>query len=89
MQEFMLVDQACCLIERASGVKLLRDPSAGKVRFLPLGRWKGTLTQEDLPFQYIKLSEHLDFVGVELRSTFTQTRKSNGEQLQTRVQNTI
>ena len=89
MQEFMLVDHACCLIERASGVKLHRDPSAGKVKFLPLGRWKGTLTQEDLPFQYIRLSEHLDFVGVELRSTFTQTRKSNGEQLQTRVQNTI
>ena len=59
------------------------------MKFLPLGRWKGTLTQENLPFQYIKLSEHLDFVGVELRSTFTQTRKSNGDQLQTRVQNTI
>ena len=89
MQEFMLVDQACCLIERASGVKLHRDPAAGKVKFLALGRWKGTLTQEDLPFQYIKLSDHLDFVGVELRSTFVQTRKCNGDQLQARVQNTI
>ena len=89
MQEFMLVDQACCLIERASGVKLHRDPAAGKVKFLALGRWKGTLTQEDLPFQYIKLSDHLDFVGVELRSTFIQTRKCNGDQLQARVHNTI
>ena len=89
MQEFMLVDQACCLIERASGVKLHRDPAARKVKFLALGRWKGTLTQEDLPFQYIKLSDHLDFVGVELRSTFIQTRKCNGDQLQARVQNTI
>ena len=89
MQEFLLVDNACCLIERASGVKLHRDPSAGKVKFLALGRWKGTLTQEDLPFQYIKLSDHLDFVGVELRSTFTQTRKANGDMVQSRVQNTI
>ena len=56
MQEFLLVDNACCLIERASGVKLHRDPAAGKVKFLALGRWKGTLSQEDLPFQYIKLS---------------------------------
>ena len=89
MQEFHLVDQACSMLERASGVKLHRDPSAGKVKFLALGRWRGTLTQEDLPHQYIQRSDHLDFVGVELRSTFIQTRKVNGEQLQTRVKNTV
>ena len=43
MNEFMIVDQECSILERASGVKLHRDPSAGKVKFLPLGRWKGTL----------------------------------------------
>ena len=89
MQEFFLVDQACSLIERASGVKLHRDPAAGKVKFLALGRWMGTLTQEDLPHQFIKLSDHLDFVGVELKSTFVQTRKANGDQLQSRVSNTV
>ena len=86
---FVLVDLACSLLERASGVKLHRDPAAGKVKFLALGRWQGTLTQEDIPHQYIQLSDHLDFVGVELQSTYTQTRKVNGEQLQTRVKNTI
>ena len=89
MQEFFLVDDACALLERASGVKLHRDPTAGKVKFLALGRWRGTLTQEDLPHQYIQLSEHLDFVGVELRATFIQTRKANGDQLQTKVKNTV
>ena len=89
MQEFQLVDHACSLLERASGVKLHRDPSAGKVKFLPLGRWKGNLTQEDLPHQYVQLSDHLDFVGVELRATFQQTRKVNGDQLQERVKNTV
>ena len=89
MQEFNLVDHACSLLERASGVKLHRDPSAGKVKFLPLGRWKGSLTQEDLPHQYVQLSDHLDFVGVELRSTFQQTRKVNGDQLQSKVKNTV
>ena len=34
MQEFLLVDEACSLLERASGVKLHRDPAAGKVKFL-------------------------------------------------------
>ena len=89
MQEFLLVDEACSLLERASGVKLHRDPAAGKVKFLALGRWRGSLTQEDIPHQYIQLSDHLDFVGVELRSTFIQTRKVNGEQLQSKIKNTI
>ena len=89
MQEFYLVDNACALLERASGVKLHRDPAAGKVKFLALGRWRGTLTQEDLPHQYIQLSDHLDFVGVELRATYIQTRKANGEQLQSKVKNTV
>ena len=88
MQEFQLVDNACALLEKASGVKLHRDPAAGKVKFLALGRWRGTLTQEDIP-QFIKLYDHLDFVGVELRATFSQTRKANGEQLQSRVANTV
>ena len=59
-----------------------RDPAAGKVKFLELGRWRGTLTQEDLPHQYIQLSDYLDFVGVELRSTFIL--KVNWEQVQSR-----
>ena len=89
MAEFELVDKACTLLERASGVKIHRNPDSGKVKFLALGRWHGTLAQEDLPHQYVRLSDHLDFVGVELRSTFTQTRKVNGEILQARIKNTV
>ena len=89
MEEFDLVDRACTLLERASGVKLHRNPDSGKVKFMALGRWRGTLTQEDLPHQYVRLSDHLDFVGVELRSNFTQTRKANGDILQSRIKNTV
>ena len=89
MHEFDLVDEAFSLLERASGVKLHRDPAAEKVKFLALGRWQGTLTQEYIAHQYIQLLDHLNFVGVEMQSTYTQTRKVNGEQLQTRVKNTI
>ena len=89
MQEFYLVDRACSLLEQASGVKLHRNPDSGKVKFLPLGRWRGTLTQEDLPHQYVRLSDFLDFVGVELRATFSLTRKANGDILQTRIKNTV
>ena len=91
MKEFFLVDEACVLLEKAAGVKLHRDPTTEKVKFLPLGRWQGTLTQEDLPrqVQYITISDHLNFVGVELRATFVKTRQANGDQLVARVKDTI
>ena len=89
MQEFLLVDRASALFERSSGCKLHRDPASGKCKFLPLGRWRGTLTQEDVPCPYMVISDHLDMLGVELRATHTQTRKVNGDILQTRVKNTI
>ena len=54
------------MLEMASGVKIYRDPDSGKVKFLALGRWRGTLTKEDPAHQY----DRLDFVGVEIMSTF-------------------
>ena len=89
MQEFSIVDQGSAIFESASGCVLHRDPTSGKVKFLPLGRWRGTLTQEDLPVNYIVISEHLDMIGVKLLATAQKTRKVNCDELQDRVQNTI
>ena len=89
MNEFRLVDFGSSLFEAASGCILHRDPLSGKVKFLPLGRWKGILQQEDLPVRYIVLSEHLDMVGVQLKSTYTQTRKVNCDTLLDKVSNII
>ena len=52
-------------------------------------RWRGTLQQEDIPCPYMSLSDHLEMLGVELRATWSQTRKANGDICQTRVGNTI
>ena len=41
------------------------------------------------PIEYSCCIYHLDFVGVELRDTFIQTRKANGDQLQSRIKNTV
>ena len=87
MQEFVTIDQGSSLFEAASGCKLHRDPASGKVKFLPLGRWKGTLTNEDLPAKYIVLSEHLDMEGVKLMASFQKTRKLNCDELQRKVLN--
>ena len=76
MQEFLLVDKAMSLFEQASGCKLHRDPTNKKCKFLPLGKWRKTLTQEDIPCNYMTISDHLEMVGVELRATWAQTRKA-------------
>ena len=88
MQEFLLVDKACSLLERASGVKLHRDPSVGKVKFLPLGRWRGSLTKRIFLINMYSSLTTWNLLGVELRGTFHQTRKVNGDQLQQRFKNT-
>ena len=89
MAEFQVVDMGCSLFEKSSGCRLHRDPSLGKCKFLALGRWKGTLQQEDIPLKYMALSDSLEMVGVELKATWAQTRKANGDIIQTRVSNTI
>ena len=89
MNEFSVVDRGSALFEAASGCALHRDPAPGKVKLLPLGRWKGTLAQEDLPVNYIALSEHLDMVGVKLLATYQKTRKVNCNKLLDKVKNTM
>ena len=72
-------------------VRLLRQPATTKMhrtadsqmgKFLALGKWKTTLTQAMTRHNFFTLSDHLDFLAVVLKSTFTATRKTNGEILQ-------
>jgi hypothetical protein len=43
---------------------------------------KGTLQQEDIPLNYMILSDSLEMVGVELKSSWVQSRKVNGDAIQ-------
>ena len=81
LEEFDLVNKASEMFEGSSGCRLHRNPLSNKCKFLPLGRWRKNLQQEDLPIncQYIIISDHLDMVGVQLKATWTQTRKVNGD----------
>ena len=88
MAEFTLVDQAA-LFERSSSCKLQRDPATGKFQVLSLGRWKGTLQQEDIPHRYMELTGSLAMVGVELTLCWMRTRQVNCENLRSRVQKTV
>ena len=88
MEEFTVVDRAMHLFETSSGCRLHRDTASKKCKFIPLARWKVTLQQTDIPCNYMTISDHLDMLGVELRSTWVQSRKVNGEEVQSRVEST-
>ena len=89
MAEFALVDNAAGLFERSSGCKLHRDPVSGKCKVLPLGRWRNTLQQEDIGYPYMHISDSLSMVGVELKASWQASRKTNNDDLQTRVEKCI
>ena len=42
-----------------------------------------------IPHGFFSLSDHLDFLGVTLKSTFSSTRKANGDILQDRIKKVI
>ena len=47
------------------------------------------MEQEDIPLNYMVLSSSLEMVGVELKCTWAQTRKVNGDIIQKRIADTV
>ena len=89
MKEFQLVNEASLMFEKSSGCVLHRDPNSGKCKVLLVGRWRNSVQQEDIPLNYVQISEHLDMLGVVLKATATQTRMVNGDEVSARVRNKI
>ena len=89
MSEFAVVERAALLFEKSSGNKLHRDPVRGKCKVLLLGRWRGTVEQEDIGFPHLRITDSLAFVGVHLQATWQKTRKQNNDELVERVKGTI
>ena len=46
-------------------------------KMLAQGRWKGVLQQEDIPLPYLKLTDHLDYLGCRLYAKYNATRREN------------
>ena len=89
LNEFLIADEGAALFERSAGTKLHRDPLSNKCKFLPLGKWRVKLKQEDIPTPYMRLTDTLDMVGVQLCSTWSKTRASNGATLQKKISSLI
>ena len=87
--EFILVERVMTLFERSSGCKMHRTAASQKCKFLALGKWQNELTQEMIPHSFFSLSDHLDFLGVTLKSTYAMTRRVNGDTLQDRIRKVI
>ena len=89
LEEFCIADRGAALFEKAAGTRLHRDPLTQKCKFLPLGKWRKQLKQEDIPTPYMKLTDTLDMVGVQLCDLWTTTRRKNGDTLKLKVNNLI
>lgn len=89
LNEFSIADEAASLFEGAGGTRLHRDPNSNKCKFLPLGRWRQELQQDDIPTPYMRLTDTLDMVGVELCATWSKTRQKNGDSIKNKVSKTI
>ena len=66
-----------------------RTAISQKCKFLALGKWKDELTQRMIPRSFFSLSDHLDFLGVQLKATYSLTRKVNGDILQDRMKKIV
>ena len=87
-EEFHIVDHSLHLFEEASGCRLHRNPSSGKCNILTLGQW-ARWKQEDVPLNYVRLTDSLNFLGVQLSRNASKTRRINGEILTTTVKTKI
>ena len=87
--EFLLVERVMTLFEMSSDCKMHRTAISQKCKFLALGKWKRTLKQEHIPHDFFLLADHLDFLGVILKSTYSFTRKANEDLLQERIKKVI
>ena len=77
------------LFEKSSGCKMHRTAISQKCKFLALGKWKDELTQGMIPHSFFSLSDHLDFLGVQLKATYSLTRRANGDILQDRMRKIV
>ena len=66
-----------------------RTAVSQKCKFLALGKWKAKLKQNMIPHNFFLLADHLDFLGVVLKSNYSFTRKANGDLLQDRIKKVI
>ena len=89
MAEFATVERAAQLFEQSSGNKLHRDPLKRKCKVLLLGRWIGTVEQEDIGFPHLKITDSLAFVGVHLQASWQKSRKQNNDELLDRAKKKI
>ena len=89
INEFFIADHGAALFEGAAGTRLHRDLSSNKCKFLALGKWRQELSQDMIPTPYMKLTDTLDMVGVQLCANWSETRRKNGESVRHKIQKLI
>ena len=79
MDKVKIIVEQCTKLEKASGVKLHRNPQSGKCKLLPMGKWISKLNQNMVMYDFIKLTDMLDVMGVKLSAKYQLTRAKNSD----------
>ena len=85
IDEFLVADKGAELFEKSAGTLLHRDPTTNKCKFLPLGKWRKKLRQCDIPTDYMRITDTLEMVGVELCCSWAKSRQKNGMALRSKL----
>ena len=89
MNEFSIVEHGSKMFELSTGNKLHRNPTKGKCKVLLLGRWRGTIQQDNIGFPHLRIVESLAFIGVTLTASSQRTRRENMDELTARVKSNV
>ena len=87
VEEFKTLDFYLSIFERASGCKFHRDPNSQKCKITPLGKWKEMLSQNNVPLPFLLVSDHIEILGVKIFESWSNTRRSAGDDLKRRIKN--
>jgi hypothetical protein len=79
IDEIMIVVEQCRELVQSSGVRLHRSADSGKCKLLPVGSWVNNVSQEDIPFDFICLTDTIICVGVRLCSNYFLSRTKNND----------
>ena len=84
-EEFFIVDKCLRLFEFSSGCMFHRNPTTQKCKITLYGSWKRKYNQENIPLSFLKISDHLDILGIKLFETWRKTQRENGSKLVSKV----
>ena len=77
-EEFFIVDSCLKFFELSSGCKFHRNPTTQKCKITLFGSWKRRFKQDNIPLQFLQITDHLEISSVKLYENWRTSQRENG-----------